>query len=88
MNSRESIGKVLINALLNSYLGDRAKYGASETSKNVSDATLKRIKSCYYSLVTEMDYHVGRLIDCLQEQGLYNDTLIIFTCDHGEMLGE
>ena len=35
-----------------------------------------------------MDYQVGRRISTLRERGLYDDTLIIFTADHGECLGD
>ena len=35
-----------------------------------------------------MDNWFGRLLEELQEQGIYDETLIIFTTDHGHMLGE
>ena len=35
-----------------------------------------------------MDHHLGVLFDWLEEQGLYEDTWIIVTADHGELLGE
>jgi arylsulfatase A-like enzyme len=35
-----------------------------------------------------MDQHVGRLIDGLRQRGLYDDTLIVFTSDHGEEFHE
>jgi len=38
----------------------------------------------YEGEVKYMDYHIGRLFDFLKESGLYDDTLIIFTSDHGE----
>lgn len=41
----------------------------------------------YKGLVKLLDDCVGRLIDELKAQGLYDDCLIIFTSDHGEMLG-
>lgn len=41
----------------------------------------------YLGLVSLLDYCVGQLIDELKEQGIYDDTLLIFTSDHGEMLG-
>ena len=31
---------------------------------------------------------VGRIIDSLKENGLYDDTIIIFTSEHGEMMGD
>ncbi|MDR1492238.1 MAG: sulfatase-like hydrolase/transferase [Planctomycetaceae bacterium] len=43
--------------------------------------------SVYYALTTEVDESIGRLIQKLKENGEYNNTLIIYTSDHGEMLG-
>lgn len=41
----------------------------------------------YLGLVSMLDHCVGRILDELKRQGIYDDSLIIFTSDHGEMLG-
>lgn len=41
----------------------------------------------YLGLVKLLDDEVGRLVRTLKEEGLYDDALILFTSDHGEMLG-
>ena len=41
----------------------------------------------YYGLVKELDDWVGHLLDALDKAGLADDTLVIFTADHGEMMG-
>lgn len=41
----------------------------------------------YLGLVRLLDDCVGRLLDELRRQGIYDDCLIVFTSDHGEMLG-
>ena len=41
----------------------------------------------YYALVTEIDHWVGKILETLDECGLSDNTLVIFTSDHGEMLG-
>lgn len=41
----------------------------------------------YMGLVSLLDDCVGKILDELKEQGIYDDSLIIFTSDHGEMLG-
>lgn len=41
----------------------------------------------YLGLVKLLDDEVGRLIQVLKEEGLYDEAMIIFTSDHGEMLG-
>lgn len=48
---------------------------------------LKHMISTYYGLVSEIDYWVGEILDKVDELGLTDNTLIIFTSDHGEMLG-
>ena len=40
----------------------------------------------YYACITHLDHQIGRLIMALIEQELYDDTVIIFTADHGEEL--
>lgn len=42
----------------------------------------------YYATITHLDHQLSRIIVMLQDQGIYDDTLIVFTSDHGEMLFE
>ncbi|HUW55220.1 MAG TPA: sulfatase-like hydrolase/transferase [Planctomycetota bacterium] len=49
---------------------------------------LKRIKACYTAQVSHVDEQVGRILGALDELGLSDNTLVIFTADHGEMLGD
>ncbi len=41
----------------------------------------------YFGACTALDTRFGRLLDALRELELYDDTLVVFTSDHGEMLG-
>lgn len=41
----------------------------------------------YYACTTHIDAQIGRFIDYLKEKGLYDDTLIIFSADHGDNQG-
>jgi arylsulfatase A-like enzyme len=45
-------------------------------------------RAVYYGLICELDHWLGAIIDTLKIQGVYDDTLIIFTSDHGELLGD
>lgn len=47
----------------------------------------RRIWQVYVGLVSLLDDCVGMIIDELKAQGMYDDSLIVFTSDHGEMLG-
>ncbi len=46
------------------------------------------LRQVYLGLVAEVDHHIGRVISFLKQSGQYDDTLIIVTSDHGEMLGD
>ena len=37
----------------------------------------------YISAINRLDYNVGRLVEKLKELGIYDDTIIIYTSDHG-----
>jgi choline-sulfatase len=53
-----------------------------------SPESLYRVRRAYYALVTYVDRKVGELIATLKEQGLWDNTVVIFTSDHGDMLCE
>ncbi len=53
-----------------------------------SDADLQAMRAVYLGLVAEIDVHFGRIIAWLKQSGHYDDTLILFFADHGEMLGD
>ncbi len=52
------------------------------------DADVRLIRALYFGLITEVDVHVGRVIEHLKQTGQYENTKIILTADHGEMLGD
>ncbi len=47
----------------------------------------RRATHGYYAAVSEVDHHVGRIMDALDENGLRDDTIVVFTSDHGDWLG-
>jgi arylsulfatase A-like enzyme len=58
------------------------------TDKKYSDpAMIQYFISEYYALVQEVDDWVGQILNKLDELGLTDNTLVVFTSDHGEMLG-
>ena len=46
------------------------------------------IKASYYGMISLIDENIGRILKALEDKGIENDTLIIFTNDHGELLGD
>jgi arylsulfatase A-like enzyme len=53
-----------------------------------TEAERRAARHGYYAMVSEVDHHVGRILDELDGLGLREDTLVVFTSDHGELLGE
>lgn len=53
-----------------------------------SPEAVEHIRKCYAALLTMTDHWCGRLFQKLEELRLWDDTLIVFTTDHGTMLGE
>jgi arylsulfatase A-like enzyme len=46
------------------------------------------LRAVYLGLAAEVDHHIGRVIAALKDAGIYDDTLLVVTADHGEMLGD
>ncbi len=44
-------------------------------------------KRVYYAMTANLDWNLGRLMDAVDELGLREETIFIFTSDHGEMFG-
>ena len=49
---------------------------------------IRNIKSVYFGMCAEVDHNVGRILKALESSNQLNNTMVIFTSDHGEMLGE
>ena len=54
----------------------------------VGGADVLRMRRAYYAMTSYVDAKVGRLLATLDEIGASDDTLIVFTSDHGDSLGE
>lgn len=53
------------------------------------DGNLVRLqKAYYYACISFVDYQIGKILECLEKQKILDDTLILFTSDHGEYLGD
>ncbi|HIG05664.1 MAG TPA: DUF4976 domain-containing protein, partial [Planctomycetes bacterium] len=48
---------------------------------------VKEQLAAYYAMISQMDAQVGRIIDALQETGLAENTMVVFTSDHGLAVG-
>ena len=48
----------------------------------------KKLRADYFANVTLVDEMVGMVVDALKEQGIYDDTVLAFTSEHGDMIGD
>lgn len=59
------------------------------TPVDVSERDIQRAVAAYYGMVETLDQHFGRILDALRHVGQdLDEWIIIYTSDHGEMLGE
>jgi arylsulfatase A-like enzyme len=54
----------------------------------MSDRTWREIKAAYYGMISFIDDNIGRIIQTLKEMDEYDNTIFVFTSDHGELLGD
>lgn len=63
-------------------------YKRNSTSYGVTPELHKGLLEAYYASISYMDAQVGRILDALEELGLAENTIVVFTSDHGYLLGE
>jgi arylsulfatase A-like enzyme len=67
---------------------DRRGLRASFGRGRVDPAQADRARRAYYALITHVDAQINRILLELKDQGLDDNTLILFVSDHGELLGD
>lgn len=60
-------------------------YFCSDIAPNDKEI-IRQAKMGYYACITHLDHQIGRLIEMLKEYNVYDNTIVIFVSDHGEML--
>ena len=60
------------------------RYGRAFSRDDVREAVIP----AYMGLITQIDDQIGRLMSYLEESSQINDTMIVFTSDHGDYLGD
>ncbi|MFW5680280.1 MAG: alkaline phosphatase family protein [Pseudomonadota bacterium] len=53
-----------------------------------NDDAIRLARAVYYGLIMQLDAELGRIVAALEARGELDDTLIVLTGDHGEMLGD
>lgn len=55
---------------------------------DVSESEHKQLTATYYGMITMMDKYIGKILDKLDELGIADETIIVFTTDHGHFFGQ
>jgi arylsulfatase A-like enzyme len=63
-------------------------HGADGDAAGLDEAAVLQMRATYAGLITEIDDCLGRVFAYLDETKQWEDTLIVFTSDHGEQLGD
>lgn len=84
--SKLLIPKSLFDSMTNSAYQKQNKRGVMLGFENTS-APIAEWTATYYAMVEEIDSWIGQLLDTLDTAGVTNKTMVVFTSDHGEMLG-
>ena len=58
------------------------------TRDSVTDEQVINARHAYYGSISYIDDKIGQLLDTLEKTGFDRDTIVVFTTDHGDMLGE
>ena len=61
---------------------------AERNAAGFSEARSRSARHGYYAMVSEVDHYVGEILEALEARGLAGNTIVVFTSDHGEWLGE
>ena len=60
--------------------------GTLKNRPNVPDDKTDNLRQ-YYAMITSLDSCMGRICDALDDAGISEDTIVVFTSDHGDMIG-
>lgn len=67
---------------------DKPKWSSQQKGKSDPEARLRHTKARYLGMVKHIDDCVGEIMHALQESGQLENTIVVFTSDHGDMMGE
>ena len=56
--------------------------------EGLTDEQIRRARHAYFAAVSYVDDRIGQVLQALRESGLEEETIVVLTADHGEMLGE
>jgi arylsulfatase A-like enzyme len=68
--------------------GIRRKGAPAQLADGINEETWRKVWAAHLGLVNMTDEAIGKVIDVLKDKNIYEDTVIVFTSDHGDHLGQ
>jgi choline-sulfatase len=66
----------------------RLRHVCAMNGVEITPEQIRAARRAYYGAISYVDDHIARLLDLLRATGRLDDTVVVLTSDHGEMLGE
>jgi arylsulfatase len=66
---------------------DLKKHPGFFPHEHFTEQQLRLCMAYYYATISHIDHYIGKMVELLKSKGLFEDTCIIYTSDHGEYLG-
>jgi choline-sulfatase len=66
----------------------RLRHVCNMDAEPVTETQVRNARHAYYGAIAYIDDHLGRLMEAVRSSGFADDTIVVLTSDHGEMLGE
>jgi len=88
MYERANIPKAVVGAWAERYACRGQQLPADTWRGDLGAEQVRRSRQGYYGSVTFVDEQVGRMLEALAARGWLEDTLILYTADHGDMTGD
>jgi arylsulfatase len=66
---------------------DSDRYKGYFPNDQLTEKKLRTVMAMYYGCISQIDSYVGRFVDILKRRGIYDNTMIVYTSDHGDYMG-
>ena len=80
--------KVPLGSVVEDPHSARLRYGYGASDVDLDDDAIRQARHAYYGAIADIDDKIGELLVTLQEAGFADNTVVVFTSDHGDVLGE
>lgn len=67
---------------------ERLRHVITADTTEITDQQIRNARHAYLANISYVDQHIGNLLDTLDRHSMADNTVVVFTADHGDMLGE